>query len=104
MLPKEMDCGSGSTCWRRMRGWQETGVWKRLHQVLLERLGEADKIDWERACLDSASTPAKGRAEGRKEPDGLRKTGLEAPPYFGPKRRPARRSAYGCQRPRLEGL
>lgn len=59
MLPQEMDCGSGVTCWRRLREWQEAGVWERLHRVLLDRLGEADQIDWERACLDSASIPAK---------------------------------------------
>ena len=59
MLPKEMGCGSGSTCWRRLRDWQEAGVWRRLHQALLDRLGEADEIDWSRACLDSASVPAK---------------------------------------------
>ena len=23
MLPQEMGCGSGSTCWRRLRDWQE---------------------------------------------------------------------------------
>jgi hypothetical protein len=38
-------------------------VWERLHQALLERLGEADQIDWSRASLDSASTPAKRGAE-----------------------------------------
>ena len=59
MLPTEMGCGSGSTCWRRLRDWQEAGVWEKLHRVLLDRLGEADKIDWERACLDSASVRAK---------------------------------------------
>ena len=48
MLPKEMGCGSGSTCWRRLRDWQEPGVWRRLHRVLLDRLGEADEIDWSR--------------------------------------------------------
>ncbi len=59
MLPQEMGCGSGITCWRRLKEWQEAGVWERLHQALLDRLGEADRIDWERACLDSASVPAK---------------------------------------------
>jgi transposase len=59
MLPQEMGCGSGLTCWRRLREWQEAGVWERLHKVLLDRLGEADRIDWERASLDSASIPAK---------------------------------------------
>jgi len=64
MLPKEMGCGSGSTCWRRLRDWQEAGVWRRLHRVLLDRLGEADRIDWSRASLDSASVPAKRGASG----------------------------------------
>jgi transposase len=59
MLPQEMGCGSGLTCWRGLREWQEAGVWERLHKVLLDRLGEADRIDWERASLDSASIPAK---------------------------------------------
>jgi transposase len=25
MLPKEMGCGSGMTCWRRLRDWHEAG-------------------------------------------------------------------------------
>ena len=65
MLPKEMGCGSGSTCWRRLRDWQEAGVWEELHRVLLNRLGEADRIEWERASLDSASVPAKRGAKRR---------------------------------------
>jgi transposase len=59
LLPPEMGCGSGVTCWRRLRDWQEAGVWDRLPQTLLDRLGEADRIDWSRASLDSASIPAK---------------------------------------------
>jgi transposase len=58
-LPQELGCGSGMTCWRRLRDWQEAGVWDRLHQTLLDRVGDADRIDWERACLGSASIPAK---------------------------------------------
>jgi transposase len=59
LLPQELGCGSGVTCWRRLRDWQEAGVWDRLHRELLDRLGEADQIDWSRASLDSASIPAK---------------------------------------------
>jgi transposase len=59
MLPQEMGCGSGMTCWRRLRDWHEAGVWDRLHHVLLDRLGEAGQIDWSRAALDSTSIPAK---------------------------------------------
>ncbi|MGH7511242.1 MAG: IS5 family transposase [Gemmatimonadales bacterium] len=59
LLPRELGCGSGVTCWRRLRDWQAAGVWERLHQTLLDRLGEADRLDWSRAALDSASVPAK---------------------------------------------
>jgi transposase len=66
MLPQELGCGSGMTCWRRLRDWQAAGVWDRLHRVLLDRLGERDAIDWSRAALDSASIPAK---KGDRTPD-----------------------------------
>lgn len=69
MLPQEMGCGSGMTCWRRLREWHEAGVWERLHRVLLDRLGEGDQIDWERASLDSASIPAK---RGGQKPERIR--------------------------------
>ena len=59
MLPQELGCGSGMTCWRRLRDWQEAGVWEHLHQALLRRLQAADKRDWSRAALDSASVAAK---------------------------------------------
>jgi transposase len=59
MLPQEMRCGSGMTCWRRLRDWHTHGVWDALHRVLLDRLGEAGQIDWSRASLDCASIPAK---------------------------------------------
>ena len=72
MLPKEMGCGSGSTCWHRLRDWQEAGVWEVLHRVLLNRLGEADRIDWDRVSPDSASVPAK---RGDKEPARIRGIG-----------------------------
>jgi transposase len=70
MLPQEMGCGSGMTCWRRLKEWHEAGVWEMLHRVLLDRLGEADQIDWERASLDSASIPAK---RGARKPERIRR-------------------------------
>src|SRR5215213_7174496 len=51
MLPQEMGCASGVTCWRRLKEWQEAGV-------------------WERASLDSASIPAK---RGPKRPERIRR-------------------------------
>ena len=59
-LPAELGWGSGITCWRRLRDWQQAGVWHRLHTTLLDRLREADRLDWSRASVDSAWVPAKG--------------------------------------------
>ena len=67
-LPQEMGCGSGMTCWRRLRDWHAAGVWRRLYRVLLDRLGEANKIAWSRASADCASVPAKGVKRGRRAP------------------------------------
>src|SRR5436190_9858660 len=39
MLPQEMGCGSGVTCWRRLRHWQRRGIWKKLLHALLQRVG-----------------------------------------------------------------
>jgi transposase len=69
LLPQELGCGSGMTCWRRLRAWHESGLWHRLHRVLLDRLGERDGIDWSRACVDSTSVRAK---KGAKPPARIR--------------------------------
>jgi transposase len=57
-LPPELGCGSGMTCWRRLKSWHEAGVWASLHTALLEKLAQAEKLDWSRACLDSSSVAA----------------------------------------------
>jgi transposase len=62
-LPCEMNCGCGMTCWRRLRDWQQAGVWDRLHELLLAELNEADKIDWSRAAADSSLLRAVGGGE-----------------------------------------
>src|SRR5215208_4375092 len=77
LLPQEMGCGSGMTCWRRLRDWHAADVWHRLHRVLLDHLGEADQIDWTRAALSTGpgrpSIPGRCRQKGgpghRTEPD-----------------------------------
>ena len=57
-LPQEMGCGSGMTCWRRLREWQAAGVWQRLHEVMLAKLNSAEQIDWSRAVVDSSAVRA----------------------------------------------
>src|ERR1700722_5163694 len=63
-LPQEMGCGSGMTCWRRLRDWHQAGVWDRLLDVLLADLHRADRIDWARAAIDASLTRAFGGVEG----------------------------------------
>lgn len=58
-LPSEPGFGSGITCWRRLRAWQDAGVWDQLHQAVLDRLGQQGLLDWSRTCLDSVNVRAK---------------------------------------------
>ncbi len=57
-LPQELGFGSGMTCWRRLRDWNEAGVWQRLHEVLLAELNAAARLDWSRAVVDSSHVRA----------------------------------------------
>ena len=74
-LPQEMGCGSGMTCWRRLRDWQEAGVWKRLHALLLAELQAAGQIDWSRAVVDASYIQAK---KGAPRPARARSTAAAA--------------------------
>ena len=57
-LPRELGCGSGMTCWRRLRDWHLAGVWKQIWKLLLDELGLAGGIDWSTSALDSCSVRA----------------------------------------------
>lgn len=58
-LPQELGFGCGMTCWRRLRAWQEAGVWQRLHELLLAELHAAGELDWSRAVADASQIQAK---------------------------------------------
>ena len=79
MVPPEMGCGCGLTCWRRLRAWQPAGVWPQRHQVLWNQLGEAGQIDWSRAAIDAASVAASGGRPNRSASNGSRPIGHETP-------------------------
>jgi len=57
MLTRKLGCRSGMTCRRRLRDRNEAGVWKRLHKVLLDRLGDGGQPDWSRAAVDARRIP-----------------------------------------------
>jgi len=58
MLPQERACGSGMTCWRRVRDWQQAGAWDPIHFALLDWLARHDQIDWSRVVVDNCSVRA----------------------------------------------
>jgi transposase len=70
MLPTQLGCGSGMTCWRRLRDWQYAGIWDLTHFVLLNWLSRYGQIDWSHAVVDSCSVRAVfgGRKLGRIRP------------------------------------
>jgi transposase len=53
-LPQELGFGSGMTCWRRLRDWNDAGVWQRLHELPLAELRAANLLDFSRAAVDSS--------------------------------------------------
>lgn len=57
-LPASMFGISRSTAHRRFTQWTACGLWERLHQQFLHRLGVASEIDWSRAVVDSISVRA----------------------------------------------
>src|SRR5580698_8303805 len=75
MLPKEMGCGSGSTCWRRLVRWEQAGVWRRLHERLLAELRRRGHLDHRWTVIDSASVRAMrgGKKLDRTQPIAVRK-------------------------------
>jgi transposase len=58
MLPKELGCGSGVSCWRRLRDWTRLGIWPEVHNRLLNTLNKLGQIDLSRAVVDSQSMRA----------------------------------------------
>lgn len=75
-LPAECGWGCGLTCKRYLRRWQRQGVWQELHEILLAESNGADRIDWPRALIDSASirAPCGGQDTGP-DPTGRRNSG-----------------------------
>ena len=57
-LPQELGYGSGMTCSRRLKEWQQAGVFQALHERLLAELRAAGRLDLSRAVCDSASLRA----------------------------------------------
>src|SRR5215218_658887 len=81
------------TAWRRLRAWQEAGVWERLNELLLA----AGEIEWSRAIADSSHVQAKRGSETGPSPVDRGRRGSKQP-----KRQasPSASSSQRCRRSR----
>ena len=48
-----------ATAHRRFAAWTRDGLWRRLHQAVLDELGAQGELDWSAAIVDAASVRAK---------------------------------------------
>ena len=62
-VPAELGC-SGRTAHRRLRAWEELGVWDRLHADLLGLLKRAGKLDPDTVVVDGVIVRAFGGGAG----------------------------------------
>ena len=56
-LPDEFP--SPSTCWRRLKQWEDEGVWLNAWRRLLGALDEEGLLKWDETFLDGSFAPAK---------------------------------------------
>jgi transposase len=61
-----------STCWRRLRDWEEQGVWLRIWRAFLSELNERQQWKWSESFLDGSFAPAKKGAAESEKPSGAR--------------------------------
>lgn len=63
---------SPSTCWRRLRDWEEQDVWLAIWRKFLGELDEAGRLDWEETFADGSFAPAKKGAPASERPNAAR--------------------------------
>jgi len=56
-LPREYP--SATTCWRRLREWEEAGVWLSIWRAFLSELDDEGQLDWHEVFADGTFAPAK---------------------------------------------
>lgn len=48
-----------ATCWRRLRLWEDLGIWLDIWRALLAGLDDKRYLNWEETFADGSFTPAK---------------------------------------------
>src|SRR3954466_6626053 len=85
-VPAELGC-SGRTAHRRLRAWEEAGIWDRLHADLLAALRRAGKLDPDTVVVDGVTVRAFGGGEATgPSPVDRRKKGTKHTLYGRPPR------------------
>lgn len=69
-LPVEFP--SPSTCWRRLRDWEEQEVWLEIWRTFLSELNERQQLKWSESFMDGSFAPAKKGATESEKPSGVR--------------------------------
>jgi len=69
-LPKRYP--SPSTCWRRLKLWEEQDIWLDAWRSFLSELDEKGQLDWSEAFVDGSFAPAKKGAKASARPRGAR--------------------------------
>jgi len=69
-LPEEFP--SPSTCWRRLRDWEEQEVWVNIWRAFLSELNERQQLNWSESFMDGSFAPAKKGATESAKPSGAR--------------------------------
>lgn len=65
-LPREYP--SPSTCWRRLRQWEEQDIWLKIWRRFLSQLDQQGRLDWSESFLDGSFAPAKKGATALEKP------------------------------------
>jgi transposase len=69
-LPDEFP--SPATCWRRLKQWEDEGVWLDAWRALLGALDEQGLLQWDETFLDGSFAPAKKGAPQSAKPSEAR--------------------------------
>lgn len=54
---------SPSTCWRRLKLWEEQGVWEKIWRTFIRKLDKRGQIDWSECFMDGTFVSAKKGAQ-----------------------------------------
>ncbi len=67
---------SPSTCWRRLRMWEEKGIWLKIWRAFIRELDKKGQIQWAECFMDGSFIPAKKGGRKSAKPRGARERSL----------------------------